>query len=173
MGVLEGRTTRFDIGIVDVVVLAPAPVGAAGARRNRPSDRWRVLTLRRASGVRCTGAWELVHGSVEAGERPADAARREVLEETGCVVERLYSVTVNSFYLHQTDTVQLATVFAAVVAPSVDMALGPEHDASAWRTPGGAVKVLAWPREHEAVKYAVHLLRSGDAGAAEDVLLVR
>jgi len=31
---------------------------------------------------------------------------------------------------------------------------------------------LAWPREHEAVRYAMHLLRDGDAGAVEDVLRV-
>ena len=169
---LDGRTTRIDAGIVDIVVLAPAVTTGPVGQRRRVADRWRVLTLRRAAGVRCTGAWELVHGSVEAGERPADAARREVHEETGFAVERLYSVTVNPFYLHRTDTVQLAIVFAAIVAPDIDVVLGPEHDDSAWRTPGAAVKALTWPREHQAVRHATHLLRSGDAGAAEDVLLV-
>ena len=57
---LRSRTTRVDVGIVDVVVLTAA---AAGRR-----ERWRVLTLRRAVGVRCTGAWEVVHGSIEAAE---------------------------------------------------------------------------------------------------------
>ena len=32
------------------------------------------LTLRRAAGGRCPGAWETVHGHVEPGERPAEAA---------------------------------------------------------------------------------------------------
>lgn len=126
--------------------------------------------MRRAAGVRCTGAWEVVHGSIEPGERPADAARREVREETGLHVERLYSITVNPFYLHQTDTVQMALVFAAVVTTPERVQIGIEHDAFAWRTPAAAIKALAWPREHEAVRYAVHLLRDGDAGAVEDVL---
>ncbi len=169
---LDGRTTRIDTGVVDVVVLAPAPVVTRVGPRSGRGDPWRVLTLRRAPGVRCTGAWELVHGSIGAGERPADAARREVREETGLAVERLYNLTVNPFYLHQSDTVQLAIVFAAVVTADADVVLGFEHDDSAWRSPGAAAKMLAWPREHQAVRYAMHLLRSGDAGAAEDVLRV-
>lgn len=156
--------TRYETRVVDVVVLTPA---SAGSR-----DRWRVLTLRRAAGVRCTGAWELVHGSIEAGERPAEAARREVQEETGLPVERLYSLTVNPFYLHRQDTVQLAVVFAAIVTKDAAVHLGPEHDAFQWRTPLGATRTLQWPREHDAVRYAMWLLRSGDAGHAEDVLLI-
>ena len=169
MRVLDGRTTTIDAGIVDVVVLRPS--GSASSR-TRTADPWSVLTMRRAAGVRCTGAWELVHGSVEAGERPADAARREVREESGLAVERLYSITVNPFYMHRTDSVQLAIVFAAVVAADAEVVLSSEHDAFKWRSPKAAIRKLTWPREHQAVRYAMHLLRTGDAGAAEDVLLV-
>ena len=155
---------RISVGVVDVVVLAPAPHG----RR----DRWRVLTLRRAVGVRCTGAWELVHGRIEPGELPADAARREVLEETGLVVQRLYALAVNPFYLTPRNTIQMAVGFAAVVEHASVVMLSDEHDATAWRTPKAAITQLAWPREHEAVRYAIHLLRDGDAGAVEDVLRI-
>lgn len=129
--------------------------------------------MRRAAGVRCTGAWELVHGSIEPDERPADAARREVQEETGLSVERLYSITVNPFYLPRADVVQLAMVFAAVVSADQPVTLGAEHDAFAWRSARAAVAHLTWPREHAAVRYTMHLLRGGDAGPAEDVLLIR
>lgn len=164
--------TLVQARVVDVVVLAPA-------EEDDFPDRWRVLTLRRASGTRCTGAWEIVHGHVEPGEKPADAARREVLEETGFYAQRLYCLSVNPFYLPRPDTVQLAIVYAAIVdatpIPGSDAAvkLGNEHDSALWRTAAEAQQVLAWPREHEAVRYAMWLLRSGDAGAAEDVLLVR
>ena len=168
----DGRTTKLDAGVVDVVVLASVPDSVAAGRRRRSPHRWRVLTLRRAAGVRCTGAWELVHGSIELGERPADAARREVREETGLVVDRLYHLAVNPFYLHQTDTVQLAIVFAAIVSTEQQLVLSMEHDDSSWRSPQAATTVLAWPREHQAIRYAMHLLRSGDAGAAEHVLRV-
>ncbi|MBU6367742.1 MAG: NUDIX hydrolase, partial [Gemmatimonadetes bacterium] len=162
------RTTRLDVGVVDVVVLAPTASTPAGAR----ASRWQLLTLRRAPGVRCPGAWELVHGRLEAGETPAEAARREVREETGLEVARLYSVGVSPFYLPRPDTLQLAVVFAAVVEAPLAPQLGPEHDAARWRTPVAALRTLAWPREHEAARHALHLLRTGDAGPVEDVLRV-
>jgi len=157
-------TTRIEVRVVDVVVLAPAPAGSA--------DRWQVLAMRRAAGTRCTGAWEIVHGRIEAGERPKDAARREVLEETGLAPSRLYSITVNPFYLHPYDSVQLAVVFAAVVDGDTPILTGVEHDTWEWLSPGEAMNRLAWPREHQALQYTLHLLRNGDAGPVEDVLRV-
>ena len=159
----DSAGTRITVGVVDVVVLTAAPVG----RR----ERWRVLTVRRAAGTRCTGAWEIVHGRIEPGETPGKAAAREVREETGLPPVRLYSVAVNPFYLHQSDTVQLAIVFAAIVASSA-VALGAEHDQFRWRTPAAAAKALAWPREQQALAYAMHLLADGDAGPLEDVLRI-
>lgn len=163
------ETTRIAARIVDVVILAPSDDDTVD--RTFPA-RWRVLALRRAAHTRCTGAWEIVHGRIEAGERPADAARREVFEETGFIVDRLYSLSVNPFYLSVTDTVQLAVVYAAVL-DRIDIAvrLSEEHDAARWLTAEDAQQLLAWPREHEAVRHAMWLLRSGDAGAVEDVLL--
>ena len=66
----------------------------------------------------------------------------------------------------------MAVVFAAVVADASVVTLSHEHDTTAWRTPTASLKHLAWPREHEAVRYAMHLLRDGNAGAVEDVLRV-
>lgn len=157
--------TQVRAGIVDVLILAPAPLGS--------EDRWQALALRRAHGTRCTGAWEIVHGRIERGERPEAAALREVAEETGFAPERLYSITVNPFYLPHTDSVELAIVFAAVVAPGATPTLGGEHDAWEWLTPHAASARLAWPRERDALAQALSLLASGDAGPVEDVLRVR
>ena len=48
----------------------------------RDPDRG-VLLLHRHRFITDTWGWELPAGAIEAGESPADAARREVLEETG------------------------------------------------------------------------------------------
>jgi len=154
-----GLVTEVRVGVVDVFVIRIV-------RRS-----WRVLTLRRGRGTRSTGSWETVHGRIEPGETPPEAARRELHEETGLEADRLYSITVNPFYLHQTGTVQLAVVFAAIVRSSA-VRTGPEHDRHEWRTVAGAARRFAWPREVEALRQVRTLLRNGEAGAVEDVLLI-
>jgi 8-oxo-dGTP pyrophosphatase MutT (NUDIX family) len=144
-------------GVVDVCVLR------VGGRS------WKALALRRAEGTRSPGSWELVHGRIEKGELPARAARRELREETGLVTEKLYSITVNPFYLMQSDTVQLALVFAAIV-DTERVTLGEEHDRYEWLPVTAARKRLTWPRDAESLGIARRLLRSGHAGVVEDVL---
>ena len=146
--------------MVDVYVIQPRP------------DGWRVLTLQRANDTRCPGAWETVHGRLEPGERPEAGAVREVEEETGLTVSRLYNVTVQPFYLHATGIVQLAIVFAAFVNPPGDVRLGPEHVRSEWLPPEAAANRFVWPRERAALAEIVALLAAGHAGPVEDVLRV-
>jgi 8-oxo-dGTP pyrophosphatase MutT (NUDIX family) len=149
------------LSIVDVLV---ARFGATGLE---------LLLLRRAAGTRCTGAWEVVHGRIERDERPEAAALREVREETGLAVERLYNVTLGGFYLHRISAVALSVVFCALVADGHDPQLAGEHDAFRWLPITLARTECAWPREREAMDHVAHLLRNGrDGGAVEDVLRV-
>lgn len=151
--------TDIRVGVVDVFVF-----------RHSAADL-NVLVLRRAAGTRCTGAWEVVHGRVEPDERPEDAAVREVREETGHTVDRLYNVICQPFYLHKLSTVQLAVVFVAFVGAG-EVILGPEHDRAEWLTPDEAAVRLSWPRSVSALRDAVQVLRTGNAGPVEDVLRV-
>ena len=153
--------TNVVAGVVDVYVVRPS-----GAE-------WRVLVLQRALDTRCPTAWETVHGRIEPGERPEDAALREVREETGLEAARLYNVTVQPFYLHGMGTVQLAVVFAVFVTEPAPVTGGPEHQAFEWLTVGEARRRFVWPREREALDHVVQLLGGGDAGPVEDVLRVR
>ena len=152
--------TEIRAGVVDVYVVRPL------------APAWRVLALRRSLETRCPTAWETVHGRIEAGERPEEAAVREVREETGLAVARLYNVTVQPFYLHGFGTVQLAVVFAAFVVEPADVTLGAEHQASEWLSVEDARRRFVWPREREALDHIVQLLGGGDAGPVEDVLRV-
>jgi 8-oxo-dGTP pyrophosphatase MutT (NUDIX family) len=150
--------TELRAGIVDVCVIRESTRG------------WRILTLRRAQGTIRPGSWEFVHGRIDGAERPAVAARRELHEETGLSARKLYSITVNPFYLLRTDVVQLAIVFAAFV-DSAAVTLGPEHDRHEWLAVEAARKRLTWPRDAEAVGHARRLLSAGRVAAIEDVLL--
>jgi dATP pyrophosphohydrolase len=85
----------------------------------------------------------------------------------------LYNVSVQPFYLHRTHTVELAVVFAAFVDPKAPIALGEEHVRGEWLMPEHALERFAWPREREALRDILILLRGGDAGAVEDVLRIQ
>ena len=153
--------TSIRVSLVDVYVLRMTAGGIE------------CLALRRAEGGRCPGSWEVVHGHIEDGERPWQAARRELEEETGLAPERLYNLSrVETFYQHRLDEVALVPVFAAFVSPEAAVRLGSEHDAHEWLSPAEAGQRLAWPRERRALEDAVQLLGNGHAGPVEDVLRV-
>jgi 8-oxo-dGTP pyrophosphatase MutT (NUDIX family) len=152
--------TDLRIGVVDVYVIRPY------------RDEWLVLTLQRATTTRCPLSWETVHGRLEPEERPEDAAVREVREETGLAVDRLYSITCQPFYLHGMGVVQMAVVFAAFVREPADVSLGEEHVRHEWLPVADASLRFTWPREREALAHIGILLGAGHAGAVEDVLRV-
>jgi dATP pyrophosphohydrolase len=153
--------TRFEVSLVDVLVLR-----GTGASIE-------CLTLRRAAGGRCPGSWEAVHGHIEYGERPAEAALRELREETGLAPARLYNLSrVETFYVHRTDALAFVAVFVAFVAPGSEVRTGAEHDAHEWLPVSAAMERLAWPRERRCLEDAVRMLGTGSAGPLEDVLFV-
>ena len=152
--------TTFRVAFVDVYVLRQ---GVAGLE---------TLVLRRGAAGRCPGSWEAVHGSIEAGEHPRDAALRELREETGLTPRKLYNLSrVESFYRHGTDEVGFIPVFAAFVGDDT-VTLSGEHDGAEWMPLPAAQGRLAWPRERRALEDIQVILAKGDAGTLEDVLFV-
>lgn len=78
----------------------PAPVVCAGAVVR--DDAGRVLLVQRGREP-SRGLWSVPGGRVEVGESPAQAAAREVLEETGLVIEvgrLLETVEIGEFLVH-------------------------------------------------------------------------
>jgi 8-oxo-dGTP pyrophosphatase MutT (NUDIX family) len=153
--------TTVTVSLVDVYVLRGA------------GHTLECLVLRRAAGAKRPGSWETVHGHIEPGEQPADAAQRELLEETGLAPLRMYNLSrVDLFYQHRPDEVALVPVFAAFVDDARSVRLGSEHDRCEWLPPADARERFTWPRERRALDDLLVLIGRGDAGAVEDVLRV-
>ncbi len=153
--------TTIGVSLVDLYVLRGSGAGLE------------CLVLHRGPGGRCPGSWETVHGHIETGETPAEAAVRELAEETGAAPLRLYNLSrMEAFYQHARDEVALIPVFAAFVEPGTAVRLGPEHDGFEWLPVAQARLRFAWPREARALEDAAALLGRGHAGAVEDVLRV-
>jgi len=130
--------TLVRVSFVDVYVLRQAAPGLE------------ILVLRRGPAGRSPASWETVHGTVEPGETPVAAARRELREETGCEPIRLYNASrVESFYRHRVDEVALGPVFVAFVDRAAELGgacpVGEESD----RIGGGAALEREGPHDHE------------------------
>jgi 8-oxo-dGTP pyrophosphatase MutT (NUDIX family) len=152
--------TTFRVAFVDTYVLRLGPTGLE------------VLTLRRGNKGRNQGSWEIVHGTIEPGETPVDASKRELREETGLAPARLYNLSrVESFYRHTTDEVGFIPIFVAFVAQG-EVTLSDEHDACEWLSLAAAQNRVAWPRERRGLDDIAIIFATGDAGNLEDVLRV-
>src|SRR5256884_3699381 len=124
--------TSLQVSFIDAYVLRPGPSGLE------------VLVLRRAPGGRSPGSWETVHGHIEPGETPVEAALRELREETGLEPARLYNLSrAEAFYRHRTDEIALIPVFAGVVDAGAAARPSAEHDRGAGLAPAPAVRGLA------------------------------
>ncbi len=75
-------------------------------------------------------AWELIGGHIEERESPADAARREVAEETGIVGVSPRYCDASSFKAGALDALNF--VYLVRLEEQLDVTLSPEHKAYKW-----------------------------------------
>lgn len=120
--------------------------------RRRPEPEF--LVLQRADDEDIyPGLWQIISGSIEAGEKAYEAAYREVREETGLAPVALYNTPLtNTFYFYTNDSVNVSPVFAAEVDAKDEVVLSCEHKDFKWLGKEEAASLLVWPGQKSAIR---------------------
>jgi dihydroneopterin triphosphate diphosphatase len=103
-----------------------------------------MLLLRR-SNPHLRDEWCHVAGGIEPGEAAWQAALREVREETGLEVHRLFSADyTEQFYEAKRNVVTIVPAFVAYVDSTQPVRLNGEHSAFRWVTFGEAGQLVTF-----------------------------
>ncbi|MBU8898570.1 lipoyl(octanoyl) transferase LipB [Corallococcus sp. M34] len=135
---------------------APEPtrtVSVAALRGHGPELQVLLLRRRPERG----GFWQVVTGRIEAGETPAQAAARELAEETGLVLTPMDLDYRHAFAVGNAAPLRLVQEhgFGAQGVPDARVRLSPEHDAFEWVDVPAALERLPFEGLRETVRRAV------------------
>jgi dihydroneopterin triphosphate diphosphatase len=127
--------------------------------------RWEFLQmLRNPMTATMGGVWGMPGGAIEDGERPSEAARRELFEEAGLVPLELYLLDfISSFYSESLDAIIHGVNYCAIVDPNAEVTLNDEHTEYRWLTIDEAESYLVWGSELDAMKAIKRIVIGGSA----------
>ncbi len=131
----------------------------------RGSD-WEYLLLRRVP--RTGGFWQGVSGGLKEGEGMAQAASREVLEETGYSLDTIKSIEYSYRFpvsdewrhLYHPNVKEVVEHVFLAETGSGDPRLSPEHDIWRWCRLEEAATLLKYPHNLEALRRCASFLSS-------------
>ncbi len=110
------------------------------------------LLLKRSLGEFYEHLWQMVSGRIEENEKAFKTALREVKEETGLTVKKMWTLpNINSYYSPESDRINLIPVFAVLVDPQSKVILSDEHSEHKWLSKEECKKYLAWEGQRKSV----------------------
>ena len=120
------------------------------------------LVLKRAKTKMYEHIWQGVAGKIEDGETSWEAATRELKEETGLAPLKMFVADhVSKFYETNGDRINLVPVFGIEV-DSERVKISQEHCDHKWVDLNGALDLLVWHGQKEAIQVVHDMVISND-----------
>jgi 8-oxo-dGTP pyrophosphatase MutT (NUDIX family) len=108
---------------------------------------WEILQMLRREDVYLGGTWQFCSGGIEPGETAAEAAVREMREETGLAPRQFTFLSHVECFPVPMGTVWHRTGFCAVVGRGDEVQLNEEHTALRWIGRRDISSCVMWPGE--------------------------
>lgn len=116
-------------------------------------NKFKLLIFKRARDVIYAGQWRMVGGKVRDVETADEAARRELMEETGLEPQLFWTIpTVNQFYDPEVDSIRQVPAFAAEIDYDKPLKLNHEHTTFAWISEDQVEEYIKWPEQRRIMK---------------------
>jgi ADP-ribose pyrophosphatase YjhB (NUDIX family) len=139
----------------------PRPIVGIGICLLRPDNGGEVLLARRGRAP-ALGAWGLPGGAQELGETAEQAARRELLEETGLTAgDLVLAANVDSIHHDAAGLVQYHYTIIDFAGLHLGGALAPGDDVAEvrWQRLDGVAACAMWSEVHRVIAISRRLLR--------------
>ncbi len=125
------------------------------ARINERTKSREFLALKRSPDlIVYPNLWQTITGTIEKKETAAQAALREIREETGLSIQNIRTIPyVASFYDPKSDEINLTPVFGAIVDSDAKVTLSAEHQDFKWASYEKCLKIFELPAHRLGLKY--------------------
>lgn len=90
----------------------------------------KILLLAQGPKKQETGAWGVPAGKIEKNETPHEAARRELLEETGIETDHVYPL--GCLYIRKPELEYVYHLFKVILTKTPPIRISEEHQAYQW-----------------------------------------
>ena len=138
---------------------------------NKELEVYEYLLLQRADNLDLYPTmWQVVTGWIEDGETAVEAAKREITEETGLEILKMWTVPyITSFYNPPMDQIHFSSVFGVLVRNKEKLQLSFEHQDYKWLKYGECISFLELPSHQEATRIFSKFVLAGEM---KDFLLI-
>lgn len=136
----------------------------------KSKEKSEYLMLKRSAKVVFPGMWQCVVGTLEPGEGILKGMKREIREETGLALRKMWWLESSAVaYRPKMDRILPVAFFAAEVGPEDKVKLSDEHVAYKWVPFLTALKMLRWRTQKIAIAEADQAIVRGNRKMSRDL----